>query len=681
MSEQSFTSVPGLLLNLKPSDHLCCIYETEEEQRAVVTSYVIKSLRRGEKVIYIGDTSPVNMILGYLRDEGLDVDDFLARGQLLMSTSTDTYMRDGAFDPDVMIGFLRETMEQALAEGYTALSVTGEMTWALRGMPGSDRLIEYEAKLNKFFPGNPCSAICQYDRRRFDPAILQDVIHTHPIVLIGTQYYDNFYFVPPDAFLSNRPEARLQQWIQSLQDRKSAEEALHKSEAFLKQTQEITHVGGWEFDVLTAKVSWTDEVYAIYEVGKDYNSSDIHHAIEFYSPRDQEIIDRSFQHAVELGEPYSLELEFISAKGTHKWVRTSGQVERQNGKIVRVFGNIMDITASKLAADAVRFANEYNRSLIEASLDPLVTIGPDGQITDVNAATERVTGYSRAELIGTDFSNYFTDPELARAGYLQVFREGSVRDYALDICHRNGQTFSVLYNASVYRDQNGKVIGVFAGARDVTERKRAEDKIHELLREKELLLKEVHHRIKNNMMTIAGLLLLQMEAQDDESVKRALQDAESRVQSMMVLYDRLYRSENFKEISIREYFPPLLQHIISVFPRKNPIQLETRLDDVVLAPKILTPLGIILNELATNAMKYAFPDNFPGTISVSATLEQGALVVVFADNGVGLPASITLENSTGFGVQLVKMLAEQLDGTISLERTSGTKYSIRFPIS
>jgi PAS domain S-box-containing protein len=137
----------------------------------------------------------------------------------------------------------------------------------------------------------------------------------------------------------------------------------------------------------------------------------------------------------------------------------------------------IDITERKKAEKALELANAYNRSLIEASLDPLVTIGPDGKITDVNKATESVTGYSRKELIGTDFSNYFTEPEKAKEGYKQVFREGMVLDYSLEIQNRNGHITPVLYNASVYRDEGGEVIGVFAAARDITEHKRAEKEL------------------------------------------------------------------------------------------------------------------------------------------------------------------------------------------------------------
>ncbi len=134
------------------------------------------------------------------------------------------------------------------------------------------------------------------------------------------------------------------------------------------------------------------------------------------------------------------------------------------GNVLGVFAAARDVTVQKQAS-------QYARSLIEASLDPLVTISPEGKITDVNEATIKVTGVPRDKLIGTDFSNYFTEPEKAREGYRQVFAKGSVTDYPLTIRHKDGKLVDVLYNASIYKDVNGKVLGVFAAARDVTESK------------------------------------------------------------------------------------------------------------------------------------------------------------------------------------------------------------------
>ncbi len=142
-------------------------------------------------------------------------------------------------------------------------------------------------------------------------------------------------------------------------------------------------------------------------------------------------------------------------------------------------GSARTSPTEKQAEDETRAAAAYNRSLIEASLDPLVTIGPEGTITDVNTATEQATGRGRAELVGTEFSDYFTEPGPARAGYQQVYRDGSVRDYALELRHRDGHAISVLYNATLYQDASGHALGVFAAARDITQVRRTQEALRE----------------------------------------------------------------------------------------------------------------------------------------------------------------------------------------------------------
>ncbi len=151
------------------------------------------------------------------------------------------------------------------------------------------------------------------------------------------------------------------------------------------------------------------------------------------------------------------------------------------GKIAGVFAAARDVTERRRMEDDLRAASLYARSLLEASLDPLVTISPEGKITDVNKATEEVTGVSRERLVGTDFSDYFTEPARAREGYRTVIAQGLVRDYPLTVRHTSGRTADVLYNAAVYKDGRGDMQGVFAAARDVTERKRAEENLRRVM--------------------------------------------------------------------------------------------------------------------------------------------------------------------------------------------------------
>jgi PAS domain S-box-containing protein len=184
-----------------------------------------------------------------------------------------------------------------------------------------------------------------------------------------------------------------------------------------------------------------------------------------------------------------------------------------------------DISDKKQAEEQLRFASQYARSLIEASLDPLVTISPEGKITDVNEATTKVTGVPRDELIGTDFSNYFTEPEKAREGYQQVFAKGAVTDYPLTIRHKNLQLTEVLYNASVYKDARGEVLGVFAAARDVTVQKRAETEIAEQ-RSKELERLAELERFQK--LTVGReLKMIELKQEIEELKKRPTQSAQA----------------------------------------------------------------------------------------------------------------------------------------------------------
>ncbi len=215
---------------------------------------------------------------------------------------------------------------------------------------------------------------------------------------------------------------------------------------------------------------------------------------------------------------------------------------------------------------------------------------------------------------------------------------------------------------------------------DITERKHAEDEIRKLLGEKELILKEVHHRIKNNMNTINSLLTLQADSLKDPAAIEALENAGSRVHSMMVLYDKLYQSQEFEEISAADYFPSLVDEVVANFPNSRMVKVEKRIDDFVLEIKKIQPLGIIINELLTNIMKYAVDEKRNVLITVSAVLKDNHALFIVKDNGSGISEAIDFENSPGFGLQLISMLTEQIGGSISIDRSEGTKFVIEFDV-
>ena len=205
-----------------------------------------------------------------------------------------------------------------------------------------------------------------------------------------------------------------------------------------------------------------------------------------------------------------------------------------------------------------------------------------------------------------------------------------------------------------------------------------EAKFETFLAEKNLLLYEVHHRIKNNMNTIINLLTIQSEAISNEEASLALRNAAGRVKSMGILYDKLYRSENLSAMSVKKYIPPLIDEIIGLFPERYKVQLDLNIDDFILDVQSMSCVGIILNELVFNSMKYAFTDRETGTISVTAQKTGKITTIIYEDDGCGLPADISMENPASFGLKLIKGISGQINGTIKISPASGTKFILEF---
>ncbi len=207
------------IAHMRAGDHYCGIFRTDEDHRQLVVDFVRDGVARGEKMLYLVHLHTSAHVEKILREAGIDVGPLFASGQLEIRAAKDAYLTNGEFIPEQMIALLKEATEVALAEGYPALRATGEMSWALSGDPGSERLVEYEALLNNFFPDSKCIAFCQYDRRRFDAEMLLDILHVHPKVLFGTKGCDNrdMYFVPPASFLeADRNNAVLDRWLHNL---------------------------------------------------------------------------------------------------------------------------------------------------------------------------------------------------------------------------------------------------------------------------------------------------------------------------------------------------------------------------------------------------------------------------------------------------------------------------------
>ena len=214
------------LANLNPGEHLCPIYESVAERLAVVVPFIEQGLARRVRCLFISDARVAEDVIPALYAAGIDVAHERDSGALRFLTGSEFYLLSPEFDPDLVFEFLRREEERAIADGHSGLRSVGEMTWALGAEPGCGRLIEYEARLNEFLVDSRSVIVCMYDRRRFDPAVIHDVLRTHPVVVLGDQVYSNPYYEPPELVLCNEHPAsaafkakRLDWWIAQLKRR------------------------------------------------------------------------------------------------------------------------------------------------------------------------------------------------------------------------------------------------------------------------------------------------------------------------------------------------------------------------------------------------------------------------------------------------------------------------------
>jgi PAS domain S-box-containing protein len=247
-------------------------------------------------------------------------------------------------------------------------------------------------------------------------------------------------------------------------------------------------------------------------------------------------------------------------------------------------------------------------------------------------------------------------------------------------CLKNGDIIWVECRTTPYAQEDGSILwdGLFV---DVTERMQAEDQIKANLKEKETLLQEIHHRVKNNMIVISSLLKLQSNSIKDERLKTALMDSQNRVQSMSAIHEVLYQSDNLSSIDMNTYLSKLTEAVAQNYTIGSKVSLLVETENILIGAKQASPIGLIVNELITNSFKYAFPENQEGEIKISLQKMEDQIELEYADNGIGIPEGFDLQKADSLGLKLVKLLTEnQLDGSIDMENKNGTKFTIKFNI-
>jgi len=370
-------------------------------------------------------------------------------------------------------------------------------------------------------------------------------------------------------------------------------------------------------------------------------------------------------------------------------VNSGGNPNTQEGRAtadIEITGSdpvTLDIDFSGVgeAEIALKNSEERYRGLFYNLTDAIILVNENNDILDMNPASFRLLGLNKNNNQDINLYDFISkeDVSIAKIKSKELRKKGEIKDFEVNIIDAKGKHKIVeLSSNAVYVD--GKFKGSRDILRDVTEKKKTNNELVQSLKEKEVLLKEVHHRVKNNLQVISSILNLQSTYVEDEKTLSILRESQNRVKSMSFIHESLYRTKDFNSIDFSEYIERLANNMVYSYQySKNRIALKLEIEEVFLSLDISIPCGLIINELLSNALKYAFLENQKGEIYISVKeLNDSKIQIKVEDNGVGFPEDLDINKVESLGMLLVNTLVEQIDGDIEIRSKEGTKYLITF---
>ena len=400
-------------------------------------------------------------------------------------------------------------------------------------------------------------------------------------------------------------------------------------------------------------------------------------------PEDKEkVMGRGFDRIKGEDVVQQYEFKILTKRGEIRWIEIFNSRTIIDGLVV-VLGTATDITERRNADHRILESEGKYKYLVEAIEEGLIIADESENFTFTNKAARDILGYSEDETTKMNFKKLVSANDFKR---LQIETDkrikGQSSKYELQIKRKDGMkrllsiTASPLFNEDDYTGS----IGIFV---DITEIREAEKKIKSQLREKEVMLQEIYHRVKNNLQIISSMLKLQASYVDDEYAIQLFRNCQHRVKSMSLVHEKLYRSDNLSRICFRDYTESLIKNLFaSLNISGNRINYELDINDINLNISTAIPCGLIINELITNALKYGFPDDKQGLIKISMNkLDNGKLNLTVWNNGIDLPKDFDMTDLSSFGMRLVDILTLQLEAELIIERNEGVAFSLIFAIN
>jgi PAS domain S-box-containing protein len=710
------------LEQLAPHDHLCSIYESQEEHLAVAIPFIRIGLDRGEKCIYIADEGTEAIVRDAMYAEGIDVERAIATDSLVLKNKGTAYLKHGSFDPEWMFTFWADATAEAMRQGFSALRATGETEWVVRGGQGLERWMEYESRLTHVLTHHNCFALCQYNRRLFPPELVLDVIRTHPTVIYRGVVCRNMYYVPPDELLGTDRAAReVERLLTTIREREEIEytlrhqrNELRDSEERFRQIAENIREVFWVRDVVSDRIVF---VSPMYEEVFGQSCASLRANSRAFLDRIH-IDDRARVEAAMVrqraGTPTDERYRVIRPDGSMRWIRSRAFLIREpTGSITRVVGVAEDITEAQrqledtqIAEAALRSSEERWRSVFENSAIGFVLADLSGRFVEANRAFQELVGYTNEELKALTYVDITHAADVPRgAEVIEQLVSGTKREVQLEkrYRHKDGRFIWVRATGTVIYGNDWSPRYLLGLVEDVTDRKIAERELDASVSQLRALAGRLMHEQDDERRRIAQMLH-ETTAQDLAALKMLLarlnrtSDRLGDSERGALTESMSLAEQSMAQIRTLSYLlhPPLLDEtgLLSAlrwyaagFAERSGIKVDLDLPENFerLPLDTETALFRIIQESLINIHRHA------GSETARIRLERDArtLVLEIADRGRGIPeASLKRIRSAGgvFGVGIAGMtertgqLGGSLEITSSDHGTTGTTVRVQLPL-
>ncbi len=462
----------------------------------------------------------------------------------------------------------------------------------------------------------------------------------------------------------------------------TANQALQASEERLRLVIEATSDAIWDWNLRSNDLYFSERWYTMLGYAPGEFAAAYDSWRERVHPDDVAAAEAALQAHLDGRLPeYNVEFRLRTHSGSWHWIHARGRVVERDatGAPLRMVGTHVDIDTRKRAEDALRYSEARHRHLVESSPICIHEIDMNGRLQSMNPAGLNMLGLTDEQKVcGLDYLNTVNPRDRARIqGLLKSAFDGVASHFEFTSSDAPPLYFKSCFIPIVESD--GRVEKLMGLTENITERKLAEARIAAALREKEVLLKEIYHRVKNNLQVVSSLLSMQSAKAGCEACA-LLAESAGRVRAMALVHELLYRSPDLSVVELRDYFAGLLRSLAAAHDGSlRNVRVEPEVDSVRVGIETAIPLGLVVNELVSNAYKHAFPGERGGRILLRLkALADGQLELEVADDGVGLPAGFQPEATESLGMQLVVSLTRQLAGRLDYSSTAGTHFVLRF---